>query len=163
MEPGRQVDGDWFDRAATEGWHLEDLLDDSHNVPGCDLTDAETPLDRRLGRVRQDHASQPMGDRHLPGHPIWADAWLDFPEMKSASAGDAESVRDPRQGHHAGRRPRPAGVEASPPAKNYDLFARHFEAIIPWAHQWGVYTARFPPSRRKLEWQARTPSRCGTP
>jgi len=34
------------------------------------------------------------------------------------------------------------------------MFARHFEATIPWAHYRGVYTDRFPASRRKSEWQA---------
>ena len=41
----------------TEGWHLEDLLDDSHNIPGCDLSDAETHWINAWDTVRPDHAS----------------------------------------------------------------------------------------------------------
>ncbi len=48
-------------------------------------------------------------------------------------------------------------------AKNYALYAEHREWIDPWAEKWGVYTDAFPPSRRKLEWQARTRRGCGTP
>lgn len=133
-------------------WHLEDLLDDSHNVPGCDLTDSERHWIDAWDAFVQ--IMRPvMGDRHLPGHPIWADAWLDFREMKRIKW-DAKKVTVPE------RVTRP-GIDDSLPKwkqdhlrKNYDLFARHYEAIIPWAHYWGVYTDRFPTSRRKLEWQA---------
>lgn len=133
-------------------WHLEDLLDDSHNVPGCNLTDAEVrwidAWDEFVKIMRE-----MMGDRPLPGHPIWADAWLDFPEIRNIRW-DASTITIPDEVT------KPT-VDSSLPAwkqshlrKNYDLFARHFQAIIPWAHYWGVYTDQFPASRRKLEWQA---------
>lgn len=138
------------------GWSLEDLLDDTHNVPGCNLTESEKLwIDAwddfvRIMRTRMD-------GRHLPGHPIWAEAWLDFPEMQDIDW-TKKSIEIPRQV----TMPK---VDASLPdwkkshlSKNYALFGdddtRHFEAIIPWALRWGVYTSRFPASRRKLEWQA---------
>jgi len=151
--PGAEPIGGWFDpRSHTEGWNLEELLDDSHNIPGCDLSDAEihwiNAWDTFVKIMRP-----LMNDRHLPGHPVWADAWLDFPEMKRIRW-DANTVKIPA------KVTTPAVDETLPKwkqdhlRKNYDMFARHFKAIIPWAHYWGVYTARFPASRRKLEWQA---------
>ncbi|WP_235545405.1 DNA cytosine methyltransferase [Phycicoccus sp. Soil802] len=133
-------------------WHLEGLLDDSHNIPGCDLTDAETHWINAWEEFVQ--IMRPlMNDRHLPGHPIWADAWLDFPEMKRIDW-QARKIRVPR------RVSRPV-VDSDLPdwkqshlRKNHDMFARHFAAIIPWAHRWGIYSEAFPASRRKLEWQA---------
>lgn len=134
------------------GWDLEDLLDDSHNIPGCDLTDAEMHWVQAWEAFVQILRPR-MADRHLPGHPIWADAWLEFPEMKRIKW-DSKSVRVPA------RVTRPLIDDSLPDwkkshlRKNHDIFARHFEAIIPWAHYWGVYTDLFPASRRKLEWQA---------
>lgn len=155
-----KFDGELFEpRSLTDGWHLEDLLDDAHNVPGCDLTESEVlwinAWDEFVKIMRER-----MGDRYLPGHPIWADAWLDFPQLqqivdaaKRARSGSTEfvlpdSVSAP-------------GVDKNLPAwkrshleKNYDFFLRHYEAIIPWALRWGIYSDAFPASRRKLEWQA---------
>lgn len=133
-------------------WDLEELLDDAHNVPGCDLTDAETHWINAWNEFVK--IMRPaMGDRHLPGHPIWADAWLDFPEMKRIDW-SAKRIKVPAKVSTP-------TVDSTLPKwkqdhlrKNYDLFARHFEAIIPWAHYWRVYTEAFPASRRKLEWQA---------
>jgi DNA (cytosine-5)-methyltransferase 1 len=134
-------------------WNLEDILDDSHNIPGCDLKPGEmhwiNAWDEFVKILRP-----LMGDRHLPGHPIWADAWLDFPEMQQITWSDERRPRVPKN-------VTTPVVDESLPAwkqshlrKNHDMFARHFEAIIPWAHYWGIYTDRFPTSRRKLEWQA---------
>jgi len=39
-------------------------------------------------------------------------------------------------------------------AKNYALFIEHEDWIKPWTKKWGIYTDKFPASRRKLEWQA---------
>jgi DNA (cytosine-5)-methyltransferase 1 len=133
-------------------WSLEALLDDSHTIPGCDLTDPERHwIDAwdefvRLMRER-------MNGRHLPGFPIWADSWLHFPELRGIDFTQTD-VR------FSGRLTRPTidpGLPAwkqSHLAKNYDLFARHAEDLVPWSARWGVFTERFPASRRKLEWQA---------
>lgn len=146
-EPGTQ---ERFDPRAD--WYLDDILDDTHSIPGCNLSDAETHWINAWDEFVQ--IMRPLrGDRYLPGHPIWAEAWLDFPEMKRIRW-YAEKISVPNEVTV----PR---IDGSLPAwkqshlrKNYDMFARHFEAIIPWAHHWGVYTDRFPASRRKLEWQA---------
>lgn len=133
-------------------WHLEDILDDSHNVPGCDLTVNEEHWINAWDDFVQ--IMRPlMANRHLPGHPIWADAWLDFPEMDNIDW-TADHIEVPA----AVTEP---VVDASLPdwkkshlRKNYAMFALHYEVIIPWAHYWGIYTSRFPASRRKMEWQA---------
>lgn len=135
-----------------EGWDLTNLLDDSHNIPGCDLTDAET-----LWIYAWDEFVQIMrllmSGRHLPGHPIWADAWLDFPEMAKIDW-TAKTAKVPKKVTMPSIDLSLPEWKRSTLRKNYDMFARHFDAIIPWAHANGIYTTDFPPSRRKLEWQA---------
>lgn len=113
-------------------WQLEDLLDDAHTLPGCELTAAE-----RLWIDAWDDFVQLLWEaregRRLPGFPIWADSWADYLD------------------------PIPAGTpawKASHLRKNYDLYAAHQDVLDHWAKRWGVFTERFPPSRRKLEWQA---------
>ncbi|MFE7223420.1 DNA cytosine methyltransferase [Nocardioides sp. NPDC057577] len=137
------VDG--FDPKAE--WHLEDLLDDTHNIPGCNLTDAE-----RLWIDAWDEWVQRWYEategRRPPGFPIWADSWTDFdgvvgnfgfvPEWDDLMAADPNLPRW-KAGHLA---------------KNYALYAEHRDWIDPWATRSGLYTSRFPASRRKLEWQA---------
>lgn len=122
------VDG-WQSKAE---WHLEDLLDDSHNVPGCDLTtserlwiDAWNEFVEMMWEARQ--------GRRLPGFPIWADSWRDH------------------------RAPIPVGTpdwKASHLRKNFEFYAAHRDLLDGWTTRWGVFTDKFPPSRRKLEWQA---------
>lgn len=134
-------------------WDLTEILDDSHNVPGCDLSGTETHWINAWDTFVK--IMRPlMNDRPLPGHPIWADAWLDFPEMTRI---DWEAETRPV----VPTRVSMPVVDPTLPKwkqdhlrKNYDMFERHFQAIIPWAHYWGIYTDRFPKSRRKLEWQA---------
>lgn len=144
------LDGETFD--PKNDWDLEELLDDTHNVPGCNLTDSERlwidAWDDFVVRMRTE-----MQGRRLPGHPIWADAWLDFPEMRRINWG-ARSITVPS------RVTRPV-IDANLPAwkqshlrRNYDMLEDHFRTIIPWAQEWGIYSEAFPPSRRKLEWQA---------
>ena len=38
--------------------------------------------------------------------------------------------------------------------KNAEFYAAHRKFLDAWAKRWGIYTDAFPPSRRKLEWQA---------
>ncbi|MEG3615571.1 DNA cytosine methyltransferase [Isoptericola haloaureus] len=125
---GVTVDG-WKPK---EEWHLEDLLDDSHNIPGCELTKSE-----RLWIDAWDDFVQMMWEeregRRLPGFPLWADSWKDY------------------------REPIAEGTPAwkvSHLTKNYAFYAAHRDAIDSWAEKWGVFTEAFPASRRKLEWQA---------
>jgi len=70
----------------------------------------------------------------LPGFPIWADEW---------------------------RLPEDLEIPANTPAwksdflrKNAQFYADHQEFLDGWTKKWDVYSEKFPPSRRKLEWQA---------
>lgn len=108
-------------------------LDADHHVTGCDLSNAETLwIDAWDEWVR---IMWELGEgRRIPGHPIWADAWT-----------------------HADDLVIPAHTptwKAGFLRKNSDLYTRHQHAFDTWAAKWGVFTAAFPPSRRKLEWQA---------
>ncbi|WP_460820865.1 DNA cytosine methyltransferase [Nocardioides ungokensis] len=128
-------------------WHLEDLLDDSHNIPGCNLTGAERVWIDAWDDFVQSWYEHTDG-RRPPGFPIWADAWRDFAQVVKAF-GFVPGYRDLME--RDGELPK---WKAGHLAKNYDLYARHRDWIDPWAKKWGVYTEKFPPSRRKLEWQA---------
>jgi DNA (cytosine-5)-methyltransferase 1 len=113
-------------------WHLEELLDNSHNVPGCDLTDTERVWIDAWNEFVEIMWEARQG-RRLPGFPLWADSWRDY------------------------RKPIPAGTpdwKASHLRKNYEFYAAHKDTLDEWAAKWGVFTDVFPPSRRKLEWQA---------
>lgn len=128
-------------------WHLEDLLDDTHNIPGCNLTPPE-----RLWIDAWDEWVQKWYEategRRPPGFPIWGDAWTDFakvvkrfgwiPDHRDLMEDD-ENLPAWKAGHLA---------------KNYSLYSVHQEWIDAWAKKWGFYTEKFPASRRKLEWQA---------
>lgn len=133
-------------------WEIEKLLDDSHNVPGCDLNDSEThwinAWDEFVKILRE-----AMSGRPLPGFPIWADSWLDFPEMSLIDWG-GRAIKVPSKVTIPDVDPTLPAWKQSHLRKNYDLFSRHYQALIPWAHYWNVYTDIFPASRRKLEWQA---------
>lgn len=139
-------------RSHTSGWHLEDLLDDSHNIRGCELTESEilwidawdefVRIMRKLNR-----------DENLPGHPIWADSWKDFPEIAKIDW-SRKSVRPPRRLTVPQISSDLPGWKQSHLRKNYAFFQRHHETIVEWAHRWGLFTTSFPASRRKLEWQA---------
>lgn len=72
--------------------------------------------------------------QRLPGFPIWADAWTLTSELnipKSTPAWKADFLR-----------------------KNAAFYTEHKEFLDDWTKKWGIYTDAFPPSRRKLEWQA---------
>lgn len=77
-------------------------------------------------------------DRRLPGFPIWADAWKDTP-----AAEHDEAMPDWKREFIT---------------KNQSFYATHKKTLDAWAKRWGVFTDKFPASRRKFEWQAQ-----GTP
>jgi DNA (cytosine-5)-methyltransferase 1 len=121
-------------------WHLEsDLpLDPNHHVDGCDLSESE-----RQWINAWDDFVQKMWEardgRRLPGFPLWADEW-----RLPSQLGDLSDV--PKW-------------KADYLRKNSEFYAAHKRVIDKWAKTWGVFTDAFPPSRRKLEWQAQdTPS-----
>jgi DNA (cytosine-5)-methyltransferase 1 len=146
--PGDRVDG--FD--PTQEWHLEDLLDDSHNIAGCNLTTSERLwIDAWNDFVEV--MRERMEGRYLPGFPLWADSWTDLDKVVAVFDGILPDHRDLMEYD-----PTLPLWKASHLAKNYALYSQHREFIDSWATKWGVFTDAFPPSRRKLEWQAQ-----GTP
>lgn len=136
-------------------WDIADFLDDETVIPSCELTQDEvrwiSAWDDFVKMLRPR-----MAGRHLPGHPIWAEAWNDFtcrgrpidwsrgarhvPVLKASDVPEVDRTLPEWKQSHLRR--------------NYDLFLRHHEVIIPWAREVGLFTDAFPPSRRKLEWQA---------
>ena len=132
-------------------WHLEDLLDEAHNIPGCDLTDSERHWIDAWDEFVQTWFERTAG-RRPPGMPIWADAWSDVWNAKSAMRRAFGPNPDYRELMEAD--PSLPQWKAGHLAKNYALFIEHEDWIKPWTRKWGIYTDKFPASRRKLEWQA---------
>ncbi len=116
-------------------WNLEsDLpLDPDHHADGCDLSDSE-----RLWIDAWDDFVQMMWEerqgRRLPGFPIWADHWVDSRKL----------VIEPGT----------PSWKADFLVKNAEFYTAHKRPLDRWLKRWGVRTEAFPPSRRKLEWQA---------
>ena len=129
VSPRTRVNG--FD-PSTE-WFVDDFLEPDHHVTGCDLSAAE-----RLWIDAWDDFVQIMREerrgRRLPGFPIWADYWVDAQSLKIE--------------------PGTPKWKVSHLAKNAEFYTAHREVLNRWTTKWGVYTDKFPPSRRKLEWQA---------
>jgi len=127
---GRPIDG-WN----AQTWHLEsDLpLDPDHHAEGCDLTDSERYWIDAWNEFVEVMWDEREG-RRLPGFPLWADAWV---------AADSLTI--------------PLGTpdwKADFLRKNSEFYTAHKRAINRWTKKWKVYSDKFPPSRRKLEWQA---------
>lgn len=144
IETGAAVDG-W---EPGKEWAIEGFLDDSHNIAGCNLTDSE-----RLWIDAWDEWVQTWFEategRRPPGFPIWADAWTDYAEVirRFGYVPDHRDLMDADVMLPAWK--------AGHLAKNYALYAIHKPWIDRWAKKWGIYdSSLFPPSRRKLEWQA---------
>ena len=146
--PSDRIDG-WQPK---EEWHLEDLLDDSHNIPGCELSLSERLWIDAWNEWVETWYEATEG-RRPPGFPIWAGAWTGYDEV-IADFGYVPDYRD-----LMARDETLPQWKAGHLAKNYALYAIHRPWIDRWARKHGVYTEAFPPSRRKLEWQAQdTPS-----
>lgn len=116
-------------------WDLEsDLpLDPDHHVEGCGLSDSE-----RLWINAWNEFVELMWDeregRRLPGFPLWADHWVKVSDLRIPRATPVWKTDYLR--------------------KNAEFYTAHKRVIDTWAKKWGIYTDAFPPSRRKLEWQA---------
>ena len=146
--PSDRIDG-WQPK---EDWHLEDLLDDSHNIPGCELSHSERLWIDAWNKWVETWFEATEG-RRPPGFPIWADAWTNYDKV-IADFGYVPDYRDLME-----RDETLPKWKAGHLAKNYALYAIHRPWIDRWADKYGLYTDAFPPSRRKLEWQAQdTPS-----
>jgi len=72
--------------------------------------------------------------RRLPGFPLWADEWVTTAELEIA-------IGTPRW-------------KADFLRKNSEFYTAHQTTIDQWTQKWNIYSEVFPPSRRKLEWQA---------
>lgn len=116
-------------------WDLEkDLpLDPDHHAPGCELSESErlwiNAWDEFVGIMWEARHG-----RRLPGFPLWADHWVDERTLRIPSGTPAWKADFLR--------------------KNAAFYSGHRKVIDSWTDRWGVYTEAFPPSRRKLEWQA---------
>lgn len=121
-------------------WNLEaDLpLDEDHHAEGCDLTAAERYwIDAWDDFVRI--MWEEREGRRLPGFPLWADEWVTLQDLRiplDTPKWKADYLR-----------------------KNAEFYTAHKRAIDRWAKKWDLYSDRFPPSRRKLEWQAQDTAR----
>lgn len=128
-------------RAPVDGWNVHEwdvnwILDDDASIPNLTkykLTDDETQwID-----VWDDLVQRMWSDRgvRLPGFPLWADAWipergLDPTELDALPRWKADFL-----------------------VKNARFYDEHREIIKAWKKANPSF-ARFPESRRKLEWQA---------
>lgn len=129
-----------FDGFEPTEWALDDFLDPDHHVSGCDLSeqeklwiDAWNDFVELMWEARE--------GRRLPGFPLWADSW---PTTAAKAADLVEQIASPAT---------PAWKRDFL-IKNTEFYQAHHTLIDRWAARWGVYTDAFPPSRRKLEWQA---------
>ena len=125
---------------AIEGWDPQEWslekhlpLEDGHDIEGCALSaserlwiDAWNEFVEMMWEVRD--------GRRLPGFPLWADAWEPFGTLRIPS-GTPKWKADFLE-------------------KNAEFYTAHRKPIDRWTKKWKVYSDAFPPSRRKLEWQA---------
>ncbi len=74
------------------------------------------------------------GGQRLPGFPLWGDAWVTNADL-SIPEGAPAWKRDFL-------------------IKNSNFYEEHKSFIDAWVAKWNFYSDAFPPSRRKLEWQA---------
>lgn len=121
-------------------WDLEsDLpLEDDHHAEGCELT----PTERYWIDAWDDFVClmwEEREGRRLPGFPLWADEWVSLKELHIP--------------------PETPKWKADYLRKNAEFYTAHRRAIDRWAKKWDLYSDRFPPSRRKLEWQAQDTAR----
>ena len=70
----------------------------------------------------------------LPGFPLWADHWVELSDLKIPKGTPSWKVDFL--------------------TKNSMFYTEYKKALDKWTAKWGIYSDSFPPSRRKLEWQA---------
>ena len=118
-----------------DDWRIDDYLDDDTDIDGLDryqLSGAE------LAWVEAWQAFvQRIESDHLPGFPIWVDAFHATPRIPQGTPAWKANFLE----------------------KNSAFYNQHKAVIDTWlAEQWGeegLTVEDFPPSRRKFEWQAR--------
>lgn len=121
-------------------WSLSrDLpLQRGNRVRGCELSDSEVywinawdDFVRSMWELRD-------GVR-LPGFPLWGDDWQIISKLRIARGTPQWKEQHLR--------------------KNAAFYTTYKDFIDDWTSKWKFYSDKFPPSRRKLEWQAQdTPS-----
>lgn len=119
-------------------WEIDWVLDDDRDIRGLSryvLSDAERKwinawddLVQRLRKAR--------GGERLPGFPLWADEWRTLGQLAAT--------------HDLGSLPT---WKADFLTKNARFYEEHRSVIDSWRADWPQFET-FPPSRRKLEWQA---------
>lgn len=114
-------------------WDLQiDLLDEHDDHDDASLSETEMYwIDAWDDFVRRIWVER---KRRLPGFPLWADEWV-LPGDLTIPEETPKWKRDYL-------------------IKNAEFYAGHKSLIDVWTETWGIYTDLFPPSRRKLEWQA---------
>jgi DNA (cytosine-5)-methyltransferase 1 len=122
------------------GWNPQDWnlqkhlpLERKTNEDGVKLSDQEVFWIDAWDDFVQTMLAKREGQR-LPGFPLWADYWKPRSEIKIPRT-TPKWKRDFI-------------------TKNLNFYAEYKEFIDQWSEKWGIYTDAFPPSRRKLEWQA---------
>jgi DNA (cytosine-5)-methyltransferase 1 len=131
---------DRFDSWDPQSWSLErDLPLDTHESTSITELSASEKLwiDAWDDWVQMYY--ELSGGTPPPGFPIWADHWVTSTEL----------VID----EHV------PSWKANFLYKNAQLYTDYKDAFDAWLTKWGVLTDAFPPSRRKLEWQAQTEAR----
>lgn len=121
-------------------WALDtDLpLDHSSVVAGCSLSPQEKLWIDAWDEWVQMYYEVSEG-KNPPGFPIWADDWVTTQDLHIL--------------------PDTPKWKANFQVKNAEMYTKHKKAFDKWAKKWGVHTDKFPPSRRKLEWQAQDTAR----
>lgn len=112
-------------------------LQTSKKLPGCELTASEKfwidAWDDFVVGMWEERDGQ-----RLPGFPLWGDDWVLSSELKIP--------RDTPK------------WKFDHLTKNAEFYTRHKKFIDKWTKKWDFYSDKFPPSRRKLEWQAQDSS-----
>lgn len=135
LRPDPAISNQAVDGWDPQSWNLEKHLplDDSEEIPGCELSAAETHWIDAWNDFVELMWEERAG-RRLPGFPLWADSWVTTDELRiprGTATWKADFLR-----------------------KNAEFYTAHRRVIDQWAKRWDLYSNLFPPSRRKLEWQA---------
>ena len=113
-------------------------LQRGNKINGCELSDSEIYWIDAWDEFVTSMWELRNGVR-LPGFPLWGDDWRlvsDLRIPKSTPQWKAQHLR-----------------------KNAEFYTEYKDFIDRWTRKWKFYSDKFPPSRRKLEWQAQdTPS-----
>lgn len=105
----------------------------SKEIEGCSLSVSETLWIDAWNDFVEGMWEVRNGVR-LPGFPLWGDDWVTLDELtvpKDTPKWRADILR-----------------------KNAEFYTEHRRYIDKWTKKWGFYSNKFPPSRRKFEWQA---------